>query len=109
MQKNRLHYIIKKCHDCGNEFEIATTVGNRCVRCKPCRVIQERKVQQELRSKREHKRRDGYSQEMPYRIICDPDNTWSPGRDTRLALSDIECILRQGYFTPGTILKHKER
>lgn len=95
------------CVDCGSEFQAASTIAHRCIRCKECRKIRERERDLERIAEREPVKRTAQKQTMPYLVVKDPDGSWT--RESRFALADIKYMLVAGYLVPGTRFRHEKR
>lgn len=106
----RIHYITKICDDCGDEFEVANTTAHHCIRCIPCRKIREKEIKRLQRERAEHKAKEAHTQPMPYVMKIDPDHSWGirPG-DTKLALIDMQCMMKDKHLTPGTVFYNEQK
>jgi len=101
---------MKICDDCGEDFEVANTIAHHCVRCIPCRKIREREIKRLQRERATHKAKEAHTQPMPYIMKVDPDHSWGiKPEDTRLALIDIQCMMKDRHLIPGTVFHNEQK
>lgn len=112
MATNRKYsFVTKICEDCDEDFEIVITAAHRSTRCPKCRIIKNRQYQNKLqREKYVPKPRPLFITPMPYIMKVDPDHSWGlKPENTRLGLQDIQCMMKQGHLTPGTVFYNEQK
>ena len=88
----------RECYICGSQV-IAKAPGGR-VYCSECRA--------EQRAERDHRRfrSSGYlGRPSGYTVIKDPDDIGGFPREAHISKYENEIMLRESYYTPGTILR----
>ncbi len=88
----------KFCQDCGVPFTAPKTRARFMLRCPACQDVHRK----ELDVERWIRRRGGYKPHFAggaYKIIHDPQESWSPGGS--LDLGEIEKLVTAGYLDTG--------